>query len=281
MPGTLFVVATPIGNLGDLSPRAARTLSAVAVVAAEDTRRTAILLQRHGIPARTISFHEHNELGRLGGLIERLTAGDDIALVSDAGTPAVSDPGFRLVRAAIDAGIRVEAIPGPSAIMTALVVSGLPPDRFVFEGFAPRRSQARLTWLTGLANEPRTILFYEAPHRLRETLAALRSVLGDRRIAVARELTKLHEEVVRGRVSEVLTALPEVRGEVTVVVEGRVDEPAAGAVPDDEGIHREFGCLTKNLGLSRRAAIAQMARRLGLPSRTVYAAIERARGRSG
>ena len=188
MAGTLFVVATPIGNLEDLSPRAARILGEVSLVAAEDTRHTARLLQRHGIRTSTISFHEHNERERVVSLIARLVAGDQVALVSDAGTPAISDPGFRLVRAAIDAGVRVEAIPGPSALVAALVVSGLPTDRFVFEGFAPPRQSARIAWLRALAAEHRTIVFYEAPHRLRAMLVDIRTVLGERRIAVAREL---------------------------------------------------------------------------------------------
>jgi len=277
MAGTLFVVATPIGNLEDLSPRAARILGAVSLVAAEDTRHTARLLQRHGIRTSTISFHEHNERERVGRLIARLLAGDQVALVSDAGTPAISDPGFRLVRAAIDAGVRVEAIPGPSAMVSALVVSGLPTDRFIFEGFAPPRQSARIAWLRALAGERRTIVFYEAPHRLRATLEDIRTELGQRRVAVARELTKLHEQVVRGPVSEVLDALPEVKGEVTVVLAGRDEVEAPGALPADSQIWREFCCLTKNNGLDRRAAVSALARQYGVGSRHVYSAVERAR----
>jgi 16S rRNA (cytidine1402-2'-O)-methyltransferase len=204
MRGTLFVVATPIGNLEDLSPRAARVMAEVAVVAAEDTRHTARLLRHLQITAQTVSFHEHNERQRIPALVGRLLAGEHVALVSDAGTPGVSAPGFRLVRAAIDAGIRVEPVPGPSALVAALVVSGLPTDRFVFEGFSPARQSARRAWLDRLADEPRTIIYYEAPHRLRESLEDLRDRLGDRPVAVARELTKVHEEVLRGTVAEVL-----------------------------------------------------------------------------
>ena len=206
-----------------------------------------------------------------------MLAGDQVALVSDAGTPAISDPGFRLVRAAIDAGVRVEAIPGPSAIVTALVVSGLPTDRFVFEGFAPPRQSARIAWLRGLAGERRTIVFYEAPHRLRATLEDIRTVLGERRVAVARELTKIHEQVVRGLASEVLEALPEVRGEVTVVLAGRAEGDVPGELPADSQIWQEFCRLTKNEGLDRRAAVSKLARQYGVGSREVYSAVERAR----
>jgi len=277
MRGTLFVVATPIGNLEDLSPRAARVMAEVAVVAAEDTRHTARLLHRQQIAARTLSFHEHNERQRIPALIERLEAGEHVALVSDAGTPGISDPGFRLVRAVIDAGIRVEPVPGPSALVAALVVSGLPTDGFVFEGFAPPRQAARRAWLGRLAAESRTIVYYEAPHRLRESLEDLRESMGERQVAVARELTKVHEEVIRGTVSEVLGALTVVRGEITVVVAGRSDGPSNEELPADDALMAEFGQLTKKEGLGRRAAITFLARRYGVGSRTVYAALERAR----
>ncbi len=277
MTGTLFVVATPIGNLEDVSFRAVRQLKEVALIAAEDTRRTAVLLQRHGIATPTTSFHEHNERERLPGLLSRLERGESIAVVSDAGTPGISDPGFRLVRAALDRGLRVEAIPGASAVLTALVVSGLPIHRFVFEGFAPPKAMARRAWLEQLAGETRTVVFYEAPHRLRATLSEALAVLGDREAVVARELTKLHEEVARGRLSVLLEHFQEPRGEVTVVLAGQSENTGqCVAAPSDTDLCLEFGQLTET-GLGRREALTALARRYGMPSRDLYAALERAK----
>lgn len=277
MTGTLFVVATPIGNLEDVSFRAVRQLKEVALIAAEDTRRTAVLLQRHGIATPTTSFHEHNERERLPGLLSRLERGESIAVVSDAGTPGISDPGFRLVRAALDRGLRVEAIPGASAVLTALVVSGLPIHRFVFEGFAPPKAMARRAWLEQLAGETRTVAFYEAPHRLRATLSEALAVLGDREAVVARELTKLHEEVARGRLSVLLEHFQEPRGEVTVVLAGQSENTGqCVAAPSDTDLCLEFGQLTET-GLGRREALTALARRYGMPSRDLYAALERAK----
>ena len=222
--GILFVVATPIGNLEDISLRAVRVLREADLIAAEDTRHTAKLLHHYDIRRPTASLHEHNEQEKVPALVDRLRGGARIALVTDAGTPAVSDPGYRLVRAAIDAGIRVEAIPGPSAVLAALVSSGLPTDSFVFAGFPPPKSAARRAWFEALRDEPRTLVFFEAPHRIRETLAAAIETLGDREAALGRELTKLHEEVLRGSLSAVLDRLGEPRGEFTVVVAGGTDE---------------------------------------------------------
>ena len=219
MPGTLFVVATPIGNLEDVSARALRVLREVTVIAAEDTRRTAQLLARFAIPTPTTSLHEHNEKKKMAALVERLQRGEAIALVSDAGTPTISDPGLQLIRAAIEAGVRVEPIPGPSAAMAALAVSGLPTDTFTFLGFPPVKGSERSRWFDEVRAAGRTVVFFEAPHRIRQTLQQLLDALGDAEIAVGRELTKAHEELVRGPISVVIGSLGEPRGEYTVVVD--------------------------------------------------------------
>lgn len=198
--------------------RALRVLREVDLVAAEDTRRTAKLLNHYEIQARLTSYHQHNERRKLPELLARLQDGAKIALVSDAGTPGISDPGTRLVRAAREAGCLVQVVPGPSAVIAALVVSGFPADAFVFAGFPPRRSNERKTWLASLSNEPKTVVFFEAPHRIRETLQDISNRFGDRPIAVARELTKLYEEVLYGTAAQVLTQLREPRGEFTVVI---------------------------------------------------------------
>ena len=281
MPGTLFVVSTPIGNLEDITARALRVLRAAAVVAAEDTRHTGRLLAHFAIPTPTTSFYEQNEREKLPRLLERLRAGDSIALVSDAGTPGISDPGYRLVRAAVAEGIRVEAVPGPSAILAALVASGLPTNTFTFLGFPPSRAQARDRWLADLAPRRETTIFFEAPHRVRGTLEAAARVLGDRQVAVCRELTKLHEEIRRGPLAEVLAALPEPRGEFTVVVAPAEAAQAPSELPEPQDLLAEFGQMTDSLGLDRRAAISRLAERYGMPSREMYAAIERARGAAG
>ncbi|MDO8836392.1 MAG: 16S rRNA (cytidine(1402)-2'-O)-methyltransferase [Vicinamibacterales bacterium] len=276
--GTLFLVATPIGNLEDITFRALRVLRECDLVAAEDTRHTARLLNHYDVRTPTTSVHEHNEPARIAGLVAKLTAGSRIALVSDAGTPGVSDPGFKLVRAAIAAGVRVEAIPGPSAVLTALSASGLPTDSFVFVGFPPARKAARETWFRALKDQRRTLVFFEAPHRIRESLEAARLVLGDRDISVCRELTKIHEELVRGPISAVLGRLGEERGEFTVVMSG---DPPPSAGPDpaqtsDEAVFAAFSAAVDG-GLDRREALKSVADALGLRSRDVYAAIERAR----
>jgi 16S rRNA (cytidine1402-2'-O)-methyltransferase len=218
MFGTLYVVSTPIGNLEDVTLRALRVLKQADLIAAEDTRHTARLLHRYEIGTATTSFHEHNERQKLPALVARLKGGSSIALVSDAGTPGIRDPGYRLVRAAIDEQIPVEVIPGPSAVLTALVASGLPMDTFTFLGFPPAKAKARAEWLARMAGEPRTVVFFEAPHRIRETLGELACVAGDREVALARELTKVHEEVLRGTAASLLARLPEPRGEITVLV---------------------------------------------------------------
>jgi 16S rRNA (cytidine1402-2'-O)-methyltransferase len=275
--GILFLVATPIGNLEDISLRAVRVLRESDLIAAEDTRHTAKLLHHYDIRRPTASLHEHNEQEKVPVLVGRLRDGARIALVTDAGTPAVSDPGYRLVRAAIDAGIRVEAIPGPSAVLAALVSSGLPTDSFVFAGFPPAKAAARRAWFEALEDERRTIVFFEAPHRIRETLEAALDALGDREASLGRELTKLHEEVIRGPLSAVLGRLGEPRGEFTVVVSGRPDiKPGTEEQVSDSQLLTEFGHLTEN-GWSRREAISELAERHRLRSRDVFTAIDRAR----
>ena len=278
MLGTLFVVATPIGNLEDISARALRVLREATLIAAEDTRRTAQLLSRFAITTPTTSLHEHNETRKAASLVERLQRGDAIALVSDAGTPTVSDPGQQLIRKAIDAGIRVESIPGPSAPLTALAASGLPTDTFTFLGFPPTRSSDRAKWLDQVRNAGRTVVFFEAPHRILRTLEDLLGAVGDCQVAVGRELTKAHEEMVRGPIGKVLASIPPPRGEYTVVVDiGQSTQIGPAQPPSDALILLEFGELTKSEAQTRRRAITTLARRHRLPAREVYAAIERAR----
>ena len=278
MPGTLFVVATPIGNLEDITLRALRVLRSVAVIAAEDTRRTAHLLARHAISTPTTSLHEHNEVKKSPALVARLLNGDDIALVSDAGTPTVSDPGGELIRAAVAAGVRVEPIPGPSAAMAALAVSGLPTETVTFLGFPPTRSNDRNTWFDRLRHIAGTVVFFEAPHRIRQTLEDLLRITGDHETLVARELTKAHEELVRGPISTVLHALHSDRGEFTVVVYfGYSTEITATTSPQPAALAAEFCELTKHDHVSKRRAIAALARRHRLAPNVVYAALETAK----
>ncbi len=224
--GTLYLVATPIGNLEDITQRALRVLREVSVVAAEDTRHTRRLLERFGISVPVVSLFEHNERARIPGLIRRLHAGEDVAVVTDAGSPGISDPGYPLVRAAVAEGLRVESLPGPSAVIAALQVSGLPTDAFVFAGFLPVRSGARRRKLEELHERRETVVAFESPHRIAACLADLEEIWGERPIALARELTKLHEQVLRGTVREVRAALaPEKRkGEMVLVLGGRTRE---------------------------------------------------------
>jgi 16S rRNA (cytidine1402-2'-O)-methyltransferase len=277
MPGTLYVVATPIGNLEDVTLRALRILREVSLIAAEDTRRTARLLQHYSISTRTTSLHEHNERSRTPGLIAQLKAGESIALVSDAGTPIVSDPGTHLVASAHAAGIRVEPIPGPSAVVAALSASGLAEGEFVFVGFPPSRSKARKDWFTRLAQETRVIVLYEAPHRITATLHVMLETLGDRPIAIAREITKAHEELLIGRTAQFTTTPPVERGEFTLVVSGFRPSGGAEAAPSPASAAAEFGRLTNIEGLSRRAALKALAIRFNVPARTVFDLLEEAK----
>lgn len=269
MSGALVLVATPIGNLGDLSPRAAATLAEVDLIAAEDTRRTRALLSAAGIPAggRLLSLRAANEEEMARHLVERLAGGGRAAYVTDAGTPGISDPGERLVRACLEAGIEVSAVPGPSALLVALVLSGLPCDRFVFEGFLPRRGGERARRLAVLAAKPRTVVLYEAPHRLAATLEDLARVVGpERRVALARELTKRFEEVWRGTVGEARSR-PEPRGEYVVVLEGAPPPPAPGPEAVERVLRDELAA-----GESVRDAARSAARRLGVSRRDAYEA---------
>jgi 16S rRNA (cytidine1402-2'-O)-methyltransferase len=265
--GVLHLVATPIGNLGDLSPRAIDVLASAALVCCEDTRRTGRLLQHAGVRAARLAVcNDHTEVARIADVLEVLGAGDDVAVVTDAGTPGVSDPGERLVRAALDAGFRVSAVPGPVAAVTALVVSGLPTNRFVVEGFLPRAGRDRRHRLAEIATEERTVVLYEAPHRIRRTLDDLAASCGaDRPVAVARELSKLYEEVVRGSLGSIDVGEP--RGEYVVVLGGA---PHDAAVPDDDAVRRALRTAMDE-GATRRDAIASVAERLAVPKRAVYA----------
>ena len=277
MSGTLFVVATPIGNLEDISLRALRVLREVDLVAAEDTRRTAKLLSHHGIPTRAVSFHAHNAHERTPVLIARLRAGEQVALVTDAGTPGVSDPGAELVRACVDEGIAVDPVPGPSALLTAAVGSGFPMIPLTFAGFAPARSKDRTIWLQGLSVTTHTVVFYEAPHRIQQTLHQASELLGERQIVIGRELTKVHQEFLRGTAAELAAQLESPRGEFTVVVGPTDHSDDTSQDVSDEDLVAEFGRITDLGGHSRRQAVVAVARKYGRPAREVYAAVERSK----
>ncbi len=269
--GTLYVVATPLGNLEDITFRAVRILTEAPVIACEDTRRTVKLLNRYGIRTPMIVFHEYNKARAGAGILRRLREGESVALVSDAGTPAISDPGFDLVRGAIVEGIPVEVIPGPSALVAALVVSGLPTDHFAFEGFLPNRPARRRKAFGALFRESRTMIFYESPHRLAAFLADASAELGDRRACVVRELTKVHEEIVRGTLPELAAEFagrPGILGEVTVVVAGApktvelsVEEIVRAAVEDASGSSRDLAKeISERTGLSRKEVYEEILR---------------------
>jgi 16S rRNA (cytidine1402-2'-O)-methyltransferase len=284
MAGTLYVVATPIGNLEDITVRALRILREVTLIAAEDTRRTAHLLTRYGITTPTTSLHEHNEQQKGSALVVRLENGESIALVSDAGTPTVSDPGARFIALAIRSGIRVEAIPGPNAAIAALSVSGLLADGFVFLGFPPYRSKDRIKWMDRLSQADDVVVFYEAPHRIIATLEEIQSRIGDLPILVTRELTKAHEELVRGPISRILDGGLTVKGEFTVVIDvghlTDVLDRADGKAQAIADLARQFGQMTINRTQSKRQVIAELAKRYGVTTREAYKAIEEAK-RSG
>jgi 16S rRNA (cytidine1402-2'-O)-methyltransferase len=267
--GTLYIVATPIGNLGDLGARARDVLQAAAVIAAEDTRRASQLLARTGARRPMVSLHDHNETAQIQRLLGELASGHSIALVTDAGTPLISDPGLKLVQAAIEAQIAVVTIPGPSAVTAALSVAGLPTDRFVFEGFLPRRAAARQERLRELAGEPRTLVLFEAVHRIAATLDDLVGIFGTaRRAVLCRELTKVHEQVARGSLAELRAALGAdvpLLGEFVIVVEGRT----APAAPGDAEVIRLYELLVAELPPSR--AVALCARITGRSRNAVYA----------
>jgi 16S rRNA (cytidine1402-2'-O)-methyltransferase len=275
--GALVLVATPIGNLGDLSARAVDVLRTADVIAAEDTRRTRALLTHAGVPAagRVRAVHAHNERDSARAVVDAVAAGQRVAYVTDAGMPGISDPGERLVRACVDAGLPVEVVPGPSAVLAAVVLSGFDTSRFVFEGFLPRRGPARRARLAELAQEPRTAVLFEAPNRVAGTLSELLAACGPlREVAVARELTKLHEEVWRGELSDAVAraATTEPRGEHVIVLASAPEPPAAS---DAEIEAHVLAALSE--GLSSRDAAARVARDLGVPRRRVYDAATRHR----
>ena len=272
--GILYVVATPIGNPDDISRRAIRTLAEVNLIACEDTRRTGQMLARHQIGTPTVSHFEHNEDRRVPELVDRLKAGEKIALVTDAGTPAISDPGFRLVRAAVEANVRVVAVPGASAVIAALSIAGIPTDRFTFEGFIPPRDAARGKALEDLRREPRTMIFYEAGRRVADTLAAMATAFGESRdAAVVCEITKTYERTIRGNLSELeqrFRATPAL-GEIVIVVAGAPDESSRNADAGSVTINlREALEVLREAGLGLKQASAVIAKLTGIARREVY-----------
>jgi len=271
--GTLYIVATPIGNLEDISLRALRVLKEVAVIAAEDTRVTRKLLAHYDIHTPMTAYHQHSKGRRAEEIIERLKRGEDVALVSDAGTPGISDPGHELIRFAIDEGITITSVPGPTAMITALVVSGLPTSHFTFDGFPPRKESERKAFFRGIKSDPRTIILYESPLRLLPTLKTALSELGDRRAAVVREATKMFEEVFRGTLTEVIARFTEhkAKGEIVIIIEGAGPEEAATAQETGaETVEERLKTLMAQ-GMTERDAIRQTAAEMKLPRREVYA----------
>ncbi len=275
MAGTLYLVATPIGNLEDLAPRALCVLREVALIACEDTRHTRGLLNRFGIKTKTISYHEHNERERAAELCRLLEAGKHVAVVSDAGTPLISDPGFRIVNAAIQRGISVVPIPGPTAFVAGLIASGLPSDRFFFGGFLPARSSARRAMLDELRAIPATLVFYEAPHRIAATLRDALNVLGNRDAAVARELTKLHEEIIRGNLAELaqrFSAGAPARGEMVLLISGARETEFRAGVNVADATERLTARVSEleSEGVDAKVALKKAARELGLKRAEAY-----------
>lgn len=270
-PGTLHLVATPIGNLEDLSFRALRTLEACELIAAEDTRRTRKLLTHYGVSRPLVSYYEHNETKRIPAILDALREGKNVALVSDAGSPGISDPGFRLVREAVDQGMSVTALPGPSAVILALSVSGLPTDRFSFYGFLPRSGSERKRLLEEAAQVPHTLVFFESPHRVVKTLEDMLDLLGDRRAAVCRELTKRFEQVERNMLSELIARgkARTPKGEFCIVVEGR-GRKQIQAEDREERLKRAARDLKRPTDLPLREVARQVALKHGLARREVY-----------
>ncbi|MEP6742656.1 MAG: 16S rRNA (cytidine(1402)-2'-O)-methyltransferase [bacterium] len=281
MPGTLYVVATPIGNLEDITHRALRVLREVDVIACEDTRHTRKLLNHYGIKTKVTSYHDHNERERTVELLQALASGAKVAIVSDAGTPSISDPGFRLVSEAGAQGISVVALPGPTALIAALVASGLPTDEFFFAGFLPARSGARRTRLAELRDIRATLIFYEAPHRIAGALRDAREVLGDRHGVIARELTKIHEEIARGRLSELAEkfgSAEKARGEIVLLIDRTPVESQADGQQKDQLSLSVLVARLENEGLDHRAALKKAARELGLSRDEAYRRLIAERG---
>ena len=279
MPGSLYVVSTPIGNLDDITLRALNVLKTVGVIAAEDTRRTAILLRHFGIRTPTTSLHAHNEQQKVPDLIERLSRGIDVAVVSDAGTPVVADPGQRLISAAVERGIAVVPIPGASALLSALSASGFGADEFVFGGFAPSKSSDRKRWLAQFRDEPRVVVFYETPHRITDTLIDMRDLLVDRPIVIGREITKVHEEFVRTTTAKAAALNVAPKGEFTIVIGPLTKTQTAVVDVDPNQVVAYFGQITDTGHLSRRRAAAITAGHFGLTTNMVYSVLEAAKTR--
>jgi 16S rRNA (cytidine1402-2'-O)-methyltransferase len=280
MSGTLFVVATPIGNLEDVTLRALRVLREVDLIAAEDTRRTSNLLARHGIKTPLLSFHQHNVRSRTPQILSRLQSGGTVALVTDAGTPGISDPGVELVKACLEAQIQVESIPGATAPLAAAVLSGFPLIPMTILGFPPIRSKDRTEWLQKSSRIPHTFTFFESPQRVGKTMKELDPYLGSRPIVLARELTKVHQSLIRGTSGEIGEQLQQVRGEVTVVVGPQIDQNMVNDQSDGStraAAVAYFGQLADRVGTSRRQAVSQAAKRFGLSAKTVYQAVEQAK----
>jgi 16S rRNA (cytidine1402-2'-O)-methyltransferase len=276
MPASLYVVSTPIGNLDDITLRALKTLKSVGLIAAEDTRRTSVLLRHFGIATPTTSLHAHNEQQKVPFILQKLAHGEDVALVSDAGTPLVADPGQRLIGAAIEKGIRVIPIPGASAVLAALSVSGLPGDAFVFAGFAPSRSNDRKKWLQALSAEgDRPIIFFDVPHRVLKTLTELPTIFAERPIIIGRELTKIHEEVIRSTttMAHLLSIVP--RGEFTLIIGPRQGDKKSFQPIEDKDIAHYFYQITKNETVGRRPGLTMTAQHFGLSTKHVYRVLEK------
>jgi 16S rRNA (cytidine1402-2'-O)-methyltransferase len=281
MTGTLYLISTPIGNLEDITHRAVRLLGEVSLIACEDTRHTQKLLNHYGIKTRTISYHEHNERERATELLRLIDAGSDVAIVSDAGTPGISDPGFRLARLAIESGVRVVPVPGASALITALVASGMPTDEFLFGGFLPSRSGARRARLSELRSLPATLIFYEGPHRIAATLKDAHEILGEREAVVARELTKMHEEIVRGRLSvlaEHFSSPDNARGEIVLIIDRNSIKSDSANADSVVSIASLVAGLEAE-GLDHRAALKKAARELGVSRDEAYRRLVSERGR--
>lgn len=272
--GILYICGTPIGNLEDITLRALRILKKVKLIAAEDTRRTKKLLNHYQIDTKATSYHEYNKFKKAPHLVEILENGQDIALVSDAGMPGISDPGYVLINLALKNNIKIIPIPGVSALITALVVSGLPIDKFVFEGFLPRKIKERKRYFRSIENEERTVIFYENPHRLKRALKDMLEVWGDRKIVIARELTKIFEEIIRGKLSQVLTEIStkEIKGEITLVVQGGIKKKEKDKIDflKNEYIMQEYLKKLKNQGYSNKDIIKIAQEKLNIPKNLIY-----------
>ena len=272
--GILYICGTPIGNLEDITLRALKILKEVNLIAAEDTRHTLKLLNHYQINTKVTSYYEYNKFKKAPYLVEILKNGQDIALVSDAGMPGISDPGYVLIDLALKNNIKIIPVPGVSALITALVVSGLPTDKFVFEGFLPRKIKERKRYFKSIENEERTIIFYETPHRLKKALKDMLEILGDRKVVIARELTKMYEEIIRGELSQVLSEIDskEIKGEITLIVQGGIKKKESDIIDflKDECIMQEYLKKLKNQGYSNREIIKIAQEKLNIPKNLIY-----------